>query len=149
MLTDTGATFAAAATMADDANVGVDVNTAIDAVRAASLDGVDLVYFPSDFASENANTVKRFTDLAHSAGDANEGTTPDIFANAHTNAIVGSKASGTAQDAPDAQANARVTLADNDGTLATVGLVTVDGEAVDILDRGGFDLSSVAEGSDA
>ncbi|MGB3553889.1 MAG: DUF4394 domain-containing protein, partial [Jannaschia sp.] len=41
-----------------------------------------------------------------------------------------------------------VTLANNAGELATVGLLTVDGEAVDVIDAGGFDIVSEAEGSD-
>ncbi len=147
-LTDTGAVFAAEATMGDDANVAFDFNNAIDAVRAVSSDGVNLVYFPTNFEGENANQVKRFTDLAYAEGDASFGKTPDIFANAYTNAIVGAKASGTAQYALDAEANALVTLANNDGTLATVGLVTIDGEAADILPMGGFDITSMEEGSD-
>lgn len=147
-LTDTGAAFADDATMAADANVAFDFNNAIDAVRAVSSDGVNLIYFTSDFGGENADTVKRFTDLAYGAGDASEGAVPDIFANAYTNAVPGAKASATAQFALDAQANALVTLANNDGTLGTVGLVTLDGAAIDFLPMGGMDITSVEEGSD-
>ena len=41
-----------------------------------------------------------------------------------------------------------VSLANNAGELATIGLLTVDGEAVDVIDAGGFDIVSPAEGTD-
>jgi len=147
--TDQGATFMEDAMIADDAMVAFDFNNAIDAVRAVSTSGDNLVYFPGDFGDDKANSVRRFTALAYAAGDTSEGTEPMIFANAYTNAVDSMKAGSTVQYALDAQANALVTLANNDGTLATVGLVTIDGAAADILPVGGFDIVSASEGSDA
>ena len=149
-LTDLGATFADTAMIGEGA-VAFDFNNQIDAVRAVGADGANLVYFPEGFGDndERANSVLRFTDAFYVDGDASAGAEPLIFANAYTNAIAGAKASSTAQYALDARANALVTLANNAGELTTVGLLTIDGAAVDVLDMGGFDIVSAAEGSDA
>ena len=119
-------------------------------MRAVGADGANLVYFPDGFgdADERANSVRRFTDAFYVDGDNSSGTDPLIFANAYTNAISGATAETTAQYALDARANALVTLANNAGELATVGLLTIDGEAVDVIDAGGFDIVSPAEGTD-
>lgn len=147
-VTDTGATFDDGAATGDGAAVGFDFNNAIDAVRAVSSVGANLVYFPADFGDERANTVKRFTDLAYAAGDANEGTAPMIFANAYTNAVNGAKQESTAQFAIDAGTDALVTLANNAGTLESVGAITIDGEAADVTMMGGFEILSAEAGDD-
>ena len=146
-VTDLGAAFDETA-MIGEGYVAFDFNNAIDAVRAVGSDGANLVYFPEGFGDgdERAGTVKRFTDTAYAEGDANAGATPMIFANAYTNAISGAKASETAQFALDAATDSLVTLANNDGTLGTVGKVTVDGAEVDLSAWGGFDILSPAEG---
>ncbi|MEL6953695.1 MAG: DUF4394 domain-containing protein [Pseudomonadota bacterium] len=148
MMSDLGASFMDDAMIADGAAVAFDFNNQIDAVRAVSSGGDNLVYFPDGFGDndERANSVLRFTDLAYGEGDANEGATPAIFANAYTNAINGETASETFQYALDAETNALVSLANNAGTLATIAPVTVDGEAVDLAAMGGFDIVSGAEG---
>ena len=148
-LTDLGATFMDDATIGEGA-VAFDFNNQIDAVRAVGADGSNLVYFPDGFGDgdERANSVRRFTDAFYVDGDANAGQTPEIFANAYTNAIDGTTASSTAQYAIDAQTNALVTLANNAGELASVGFLTIDGETVDVIPMGGFDIVSEAEGSD-
>lgn len=149
MTTDTGATFMDDAMIAKDAVVAFDFNNAIDAVRAVSSAGDNLVYFPSDFGDERANSVRRFTDMFYAEGDMSEGAEPLIFANAYTNAIDDMKAESTFQYALDARANALVSLANNAGALATVGLIKVGGEPIDILPVGGFDIVSSAQGTDA
>ena len=148
-LTDLGASFKDDAMIGEGA-VAFDFNNQIDAVRAVGADGANLVYFPDGFgdADERANSVRRFTDAFYVDGDNSSGTDPLIFANAYTNAISGATAETTAQYALDARANALVTLANNAGELATVGLLTIDGEAVDVIDAGGFDIVSPAEGTD-
>ena len=148
-MTDLDATFVDGAGIAAGLVTDLDFNNKIDAVRAVSGAGVNLVYFPEEFGDEKAGSVRRFTDLAYAEGDASEGTAPQIFANAYTNAIPGAKASSTAQYALDAATDALVTLANNAGTLETVGPITVDGAAVDLLPMGGFDIVSAAEGEDA
>lgn len=148
-LTDLGATFMEDAVIGEGA-VAFDFNNQIDAVRAVGADGSNLVYFPEGFGDEDerANSVRRFTDTFYVDGDTSAGAEPLIFGNAYTNAISGATAESTAQYALDARANALVTLANNTGELTTVGLLTVDGEAVDVIDAGGFDIVSPAEGTD-
>jgi hypothetical protein len=148
-LTDLSANFMDDAMIGDGA-VAFDFNNQIDAVRAVGADGSNLVYFPDGFGDgdERANSVRRFTDAFYVDGDMSAGAEPLIFANAYTNAIAGTKATSTAQYALDARANALVTLANNAGELATVGVLTLDGEAVDVTDAGGFDIVSPAEGTD-
>ncbi|WP_316015708.1 DUF4394 domain-containing protein [Roseobacter sp. HKCCA0434] len=149
-LTDLGATFMDDATIDDGAMVAFDFNNAIDAVRAVSSNGDNLVYFPDGFGDndERANSVRRFTNLAYAEGDGSAGMTPMIYANAYTNAIAGQTAGSTFQYALDAESNALVSLANNDGTLETIGAVTVDGVALDLAPMGGFDIVSPAEGED-
>ncbi|MBV0911700.1 DUF4394 domain-containing protein [Anianabacter salinae] len=148
-LTDMEAAFDDGAMVGGDAAVGFDFNNQIDAVRAVSTDGANLVYFPMEFGDERANTVKRFTDLFYVDGDANAGTTPAVFANAYTNAIPGAKASETFQYAIDAETDSLVTLANNAGELTTVGKIMVDGAEVDVMPMGGFDIVSAEEGDNA
>lgn len=150
-LTDLGATFADEATIASGAMTAFDFNNAIDAVRAVTSAGANLVYFPVGFGDDDdrANSVLRFTDPFYAEGDLNAGTAPMIFANAYTNAIAGSTASSTFQYAIDAETDSLVSLANNAGELMTVGSITVDGAAVDLSGMGGFDIVSAAEGQDA
>jgi hypothetical protein len=147
-MTDLGASFMDNAMVAEGASVGFDFNNAIDAVRVVSTAGDNLVYFPEGFGDndERAGSVRRFNDLAYAEGDANAGAEPMIFANAYTNAINGMTAESTFQYALDAATDALVSLANNEGTLATIGAVTVGGEAVDIAAMGGFDILSPAQG---
>ena len=144
---DLGASFADDAMMRGVATA-FDFNNAIDAVRAVSSDGVNLVYFPTNFGDQRANSVLRFTDTFYAEGDMHEGEEPLIYANAYTNAIAGIKASSTVQYALDARTNALVMLANNAGELTTVGTVTIDGEPVDLVTAGGFDIVSPFEGTD-
>lgn len=151
-LSDLGATFMEDAMVMDGAvATAMDFNNAIDAVRMVGSDGTNLVYFPEGFGDmdERAGSVRKFTSTFYVDGDNSTGKTPEIFANAYTNAIAGMKAESTFQYALDSQANALVSLANNAGELTTVGLITVDGEAADVIPMGGFDIVSSQEGSDA
>ncbi|SEN12479.1 DUF4394 domain-containing protein [Palleronia pelagia] len=147
-LTDVGATFNDGAQVADGSVVAFDFNNAIDAVRAITSAGDNLVYFPEGFGDgdDRANSVIRVTDLAYAEGDDNVGTTPMVFANAYTNAIAGETAGSTFQYALDAETDALISVANNDGTLETVAPIMVDGEAVDLSAMGGFDILSPSEG---
>jgi hypothetical protein len=149
-LTDLGAEAVDDARLAGGAMAGLDFNNAIDAVRAVSTAGDNLVYFPEGFGDGDARagSLRRFTPLAYAEGDANAGAAPMVFANAYTNAIGGMTASSTQQYALDAETDALVTLANNEGTLATVAPVTVDGMAMDLSAMGGFDIVSPEEGRD-
>lgn len=150
-MTDLQAKFQPDASIADDAVVAFDFNNKIDAVRAVTSNGDNLVYFPKGFGNNDAkaSSVRRFTNLAYADGDANAGAKPLIFANAYTNAIAGAKASGTFQYALDANTDALVSLANNKGTLETIAPITVNGQAVDLSAQGGLDIVSPAEGQDA
>lgn len=151
-LTDLGATFTQGAMISKEASAtAMDFNNAIDAVRMVGSDGTNLVYFPMGFGNEDkrANSVLKFTPTFYVQGDSNEGMTPEIFANAYTNAIAGAKASSTFQFALDSKTDSLVSLANNTGELKTVAKVTINGKAVDLSPMGGFDIVSAKEGSDA
>jgi len=147
-LTSTGASFAPEVTMGADAAVAFDFNNKLDAVRAVSEDGVNVVYFPTNFEGDKANKVLRFTDPFYADGDANAGATPAIFANAYTNAVNGAKQDATFQYALDANTNALVSLANNAGELKTIAPLTLNGEAVNVSTAGGFEIISEAAGKD-
>jgi hypothetical protein len=151
--TATGAAMNLGASVESDAMIGgvataFDFNNAIDAVRAVGSDGANLVYFPTNFGDERANSVRRFTDVFYVAGDANEGREPFIYANAYTNAVAGMKAGGTFQYALDARTDSLVSLGNNSGELRTVAPITVDGMMADLVSAGGFDIVSPEEGTD-
>lgn len=150
-LTDLGATFMEDAKIADDAMVALDFNNKIDAVRAVSTNGDNLVYFPDGFGGgdDKANSVRRFTSLAYADGDANAGAKPMVFANAYTNAINDKTAGSTFQYALDAETDALISLANNKGTLDTIGKVMIGGAPADISPWGGFDIRSPAEDENA
>lgn len=147
-MTDLGAAFMDDATIGDGNVVAFDFNNQIDAVRAVSSTGDNLVYFPDGFGDndERAGSVRRFTSLAYADGDAMAGMAPMIFANAYTNAINGKTAGETFQYALDAETDALVSLANNAGTLETIARITVDGDPVDLAPMGGFDIVSASEG---
>ncbi len=151
-LTDLGATFTNGAMISKNATAtAMDFNNAIDAVRMVGSDGTNLVYFPIGFGDQDkrANSVLKFTSTFYVKGDRNEGMTPEIFANAYTNAIAGAKASSTFQFALDSKTDSLVSLANNAGELKTVAKIIVNGKAVDLSPMGGFDIVSAEEGSDA
>ena len=149
-LTDLGATFMDDAMIADGAMVAFDFNNAIDAVRAVSTAGDNLVYFPEGFgdSDERAGSVRRFTGLAYAEGDAMATDAPMIFANAYTNAINDMTAGSTFQYALDAATDSLVSLANNAGMLETVAPVMIDGAKADLAPMGGFDILSPMEGAD-
>lgn len=146
--TDLKAAFMDDAMIGDGKMVALDFNNKIDAVRAVTSAGDNLVYFPEGFGDndERAGSVRRFTDLAYADGDSMAGTRPMIFANAYTNAINGETAGATFQYALDAETDTLVSLANNAGTLETIGKITVDGTSVDLAPMGGFDIVSAKEG---
>ncbi len=149
-MTDLGAKFMDDAMIGDGKMVAFDFNNKIDAVRAVTSAGDNLVYFPDGFGDndQRAGSVRRFTDLAYADGVSMAGTTPMIFANAYTNAINGETAGATFQYALDAETDTLVSLANNAGTLETIGKITVDGAPIDLAPMGGFDIVSAKEGED-
>ena len=158
-LTNTGAGFGDGVGIRPGAKIGFDFNNVLDAARVVSTKEDNLVWFPSDTASMNPNAgnVIRATDLYFADGrtnstgavtpmDANAGKDPAIFANAYTNAVDGMTATSTLQFALDANTNALVNLANNEGTLTTVATVTYMGEELDFTDQGGMEILSESEG---
>ncbi len=150
-LTDLNAAFMDDAMISKEAMVAFDFNNKIDAVRAVSSVGDNLVYFPKNFGDgdKKAGSVRRFSDLAYAPEDMNANVKPEVFANAYTNAINGKKAKDTYQYALDAETDALVSLANNKGTLNTIGAITIDGQSVNISAMGGFDIVSEAEGKNS
>lgn len=149
-MTDLSATFMEDAKIGGAAMVAFDFNNQIDAVRAVTTSGENLVYFPNGFGDgdDRAGSVRRFTDLAYADGDVMAGTKPMVFANAYTNAINGETAASTFQYALDAETDTLISLANNAGTLETIAKITVDGAEVDLAPMGGFDIVSPQEGED-
>lgn len=147
-MSDLKASFMKDAMIGSDKMIAFDFNNKIDAVRAVSSAGDNLVYFPQGFGDndERAGSVRRFTDLAYAEGDAMADKDPMIFANAYTNAINGETAGATFQYALDAANDTLVSLANNAGTLETIGKITIDGTEVDLAPMGGFDIVSAKEG---
>lgn len=120
--------------------LGFDFNNQLDAARLVTTSDKNFVFDPK----VDPATLTRVTDLAYALGDMFEGQDPNIVANAYTNAVP--NASTTLQYALDSQQDALVTLANNAGTLDTVGLLFADGAPLDFGTDGGFDILSFAEG---
>ena len=143
-LTDTMSFYGpAVGDIAFNARVGFDFNNALDAARAVSNQEDNLVFFPGDTASMNPNAggVIRATDLAYGTGDVNEGQTPNVFANAYTNAVDNEVATATLQYVIDASRDVLATLNNNAGTLTTVGSL-----GLDVTANGGFEILSDFQG---
>lgn len=122
------------------AEVGFDFNNQIDAARIVSTAEDNLVFFPNN----SPPNIARFTNLFYGAGDVNAGQNPSIFANAYTNAVP--NASSTQQFVLDGEWDVLATLANNAGTLTTVGEVISGGSPLDFTNTGGLDILSFAEG---
>ena len=120
--------------------LGFDFNNQVDAARLVTTSDKNFVFDPK----ADPATFTRVTDLAYAMGDMFDGQDPNIIGNAYTNAVP--NASTTLQYALDSQQDALVTLANNAGTLDTVGLLFSDGAPLDFGTDGGFDILSFAEG---
>lgn len=120
--------------------VGFDFNNVIDAARIVSVADDNLVFFPN----ATPPNIARFTGLFYAAGDVNAGRDPGVFANAYTNAVP--MASSTLQYVLDGEWDILATLANNAGTLTTVGEIWADGMMLDFTTTGGMDILSFAEG---
>ena len=144
--TDTGATTLQATFPPDvepsnAADTGIDFNNMADAARIVDTDDNNYVFFPGDRAGDpDPARVVQVTDLFYGMGDVNEGVDPMVIANAYTNAVFPLPDS-TQQYALDAGTDTLNTLANNAGTLATVG-----GLGIDFGLDGGFDILSLSEG---
>ncbi|HLO41446.1 MAG TPA: DUF4394 domain-containing protein [Phycisphaerales bacterium] len=116
--------------------LGMDFNPTIDRARVITDSDQNIVFNPA------AGTSAAFTDLFYSAGDANEGADPNVIDNAYTQNFAGSMA--TQQYAIDYGLDALVKLANNAGTLTTVGSLGIDTDiytGFDIYTAGGVDTA--------
>lgn len=101
--------------------VGADFNPRIDRVRVVTGSEQNLVYNP------NTNGVATVaTNLAYASGDVNDGVNPNIIDNAYNNNVVGTGLLTTTQYGIDYGTDTLVTIANNFGTLNTVGALGVD-----------------------
>lgn len=115
--------------------LGLDFNPTIDRARLVTDSGQNIVFNPV------AGTAAAFTSVFYAVGDANDGVGPLLIDNAYTQNVAG--ASSTQQYAIDYGLDVLVTLANNAGTLATVGPLGVN---TDIYT--GFDIFTAPGGAD-
>ncbi|MGE3819498.1 MAG: DUF4394 domain-containing protein [Isosphaeraceae bacterium] len=115
--------------------LGMDWNPTIDRLRVVTDSTQNLVYNP------NTGTAAGFTNLFYGAGDVNAGVVPLVIENAYTNNFAG--ATSTQQYVLDYDQNSLATLANNAGTLATVGKIMLNGGTLDFDEYAGFDVATV------
>ncbi len=116
--------------------LGMDFNPAIDRLRVVTDSGQNIVFNP------NSGTAAPFTALAYAIGDANENTSPSIIDNAYSRNTAGTAT--TQQYAIDYGIDALVTVANNAGTLATIGSLGVNTDiytGFDIFTSGATDTA--------
>lgn len=114
--------------------LGIDFNPMIDRLRTVTELGENIVFNP------NAGGTTVATDLFYGPGDPNSGTMPQVVANAYTNNVLGGFALSTQQYVLDSNLNVLATLANNAGTLATIGQITLNGSLLDFGPDAGFDV---------
>ncbi len=117
-----------------------DFNNVIDAARIVTAEEENRVFFPNNMPPGFISA----TDLFYGPGDANAGNNPNIVANAYTNAVP--DAMTTVQYVIDSDWDIVATLANNAGTLTTVGALFLDGMAFDVTEDIGFDILSFSDG---
>lgn len=111
--------------------LGMDFNPTIDRARVVTDSGQNIVFNPG------AGTASGFTTLAYALGDTNQNASPSIIDIAYSQNFVG--ALTTQQYGIDYGVGALVTVANNAGTLATVGSLGVPTGIYT-----GFDIGTVA-----
>lgn len=112
--------------------LGMDWNPTIDRLRVVTESGQNIVYNP------NTGTATAATSLFYAAGDVNAGLVPLVVENAYTNSFAG--AATTQQYVLDHDLNTLATLANNAGTLSTVGKIMLNGGVLDFDEYAGFDI---------
>lgn len=120
--------------------LGADFNNFVDALRVVSTADENIVFFPNN----TPPNVAAFTDPFYAPGDVNAGVDPSIFGNAYTNAVP--FPTSTLQFGLDSATDSLVTIANNAGTLTTIGELFLDGMAFDVTADGGFDILSFQDG---
>ncbi len=115
--------------------LGMDWNPTIDRLRVITDSTQNIVYNP------NTGTAAAFTNLFYGPGDPNEQNNALIIDNAYTQSFNGS--TSTQQYAIDYGLDVLVTVANNAGTLGTVGPLGVDTDTLT-----GFDVFTNGAGID-
>lgn len=115
--------------------LGLDFNPTIDRARIVTDSAQNIVFNPV------SGTVSSFTTLAYALGDPNENASPGIIDNAYTQNFAGSTI--TRQFGIDYGTDSLVTIANNAGTLVTIGALGVN---TDIYT--GFDIFTGPGGID-
>ena len=111
------ATVGASGAPTNTFQLGLDFNPVIDRARIVTDSAQNIVFNPL------TGTAASFTNLAYAVGDANANASPSIIDNAYSQNFAGSLA--TTQYAIDYGTGSLVTLANNAGTLTTVGSLGV------------------------
>lgn len=115
--------------------LGMDFNPRVDKARIITDSGQNLVYDPAD------GSVIAATSVFYGTGDANENASPLIIDNAYTQILPG--LATTQQYAIDYGLDVLVQVANNDGTLTTIGSLGVHTGIYS-----GFDIFTSSEGTD-
>ena len=110
---------------------GFDFNPTIDRIRVVSDVNQNMVLNP------NTGTATQVTPVFYAAGDANEGTDPNVVASAYTNSFFG--ATTTQLYGIDTGLDILVTQANSAGTLVTVGAL-----GLDLNDTATFEITGVS-----
>lgn len=131
----TSASVGASAAPTNTFQLGMDFNPTIDRARVITDSTQNIVYNP------NTGTVGAFTNVFYGPGDVNEGSTALIIDIAYTQSFAG--ATSTQQYGIDYGLDSLVTVANNAGTLGTVGSLGVE---TDIFT--GFDIYTGLGGVD-
>lgn len=116
-------------------SLDVDFNPTIDRLRLVTGGEDNIVFNPNN----GATTI--VTDLFYAAGDPNAGANGgqiNVIGNAYTNSFAG--ATTTTQFVIDSATDSLGILANNAGSITTVGGLTLGGEAFDARGNGGFDI---------
>lgn len=129
------ASVGASAAPTNTFQLGIDFNPTIDRARIITDSAQNIVLNP------NTGTVSAATNVFYGVGDVNENTSPSIIDNAYTQSFAGS--TSTKQYAIDYGIDALVTVANNAGTMLTVGPLGVN---TDIYT--GFDVYTTPGGVD-
>ncbi|HEV7280121.1 MAG TPA: DUF4394 domain-containing protein [Pirellulaceae bacterium] len=111
------------------AEFGMDFNPTIDRIRLVSTLDQNIVFNPND------GTTTVATRLSYADGDRNDNANPAVAHIAYDQNVDGAEM--TTQRGIDVDLDVVVTVANNEGTLNTIGRLGVDASAV-----GGFDVAS-------
>lgn len=134
--------------LTNDDDLDLDFNPVVDAVRIVTGQNENVVYNPTTNAFVTSASAMPALPLFYGAGDVNEGTNPDVVFNAYTNSNAAVTAvEGTQQYVIDTELDVLATLANNAGTLGTVGTLAFGGQPFDVTEFGGFDILSLVLGS--